>query len=152
MYEQKFGCTNMHADRQTDRRTDERTDRQTDRRKERWTDGWMDGLTHTPSRTRASTHTNASMLTRTHDALRSFATTDGHTHTCSYGGKYLSTNMKVRSKKLEVRNKKCRECIDERMHVRTNIWTHEHARGRTLGRTQTYALMHARMQTHECIH
>ena len=68
--------------------------------------------------------------------------------------------LEVRSKKLEVRNKKCRACIDERTLVRINIWTHEHARGhidtqtdgRKDGRTQTYALTHARMQTHERMH
>ena len=65
MYEETFGRTNMHADRQRDRRTD----------------GWTDGLKRTPSRTLACKHKNA--------------------------------------------------CIDERTFVRSNIWTHEHARGQT---------------------
>ena len=46
-------------------------------------------------------------------------------------------------------------CIDERTHVRSNIWTHEHERGQrdrlTIGRTRTYALTHARMHTHELL-
>ena len=50
MYDQTFGRSYMHADKQTDKQTD--------------------GLTHTHSRTRRCTHTNASMLTRIHDALR----------------------------------------------------------------------------------
>ena len=91
MYEQTFGGTNMHEDRQ---QTDGRTDR----------------LTHTPSHTRACAHTNA--------------------------------------------------CIDERTHVRKNIWTHEHARGQTVGGTDgwthTYALTHARTHAHSrtltCLH
>ena len=90
MCEQTFGRTNMHADRQTDKQ--------------------MDELTLTPSRT--CTHTNASMLTSTHNA-------------------HLSTNMEVRSKKLDVRNKKYCTYIDEYTHVWTNIWTHEHAGGQT---------------------
>ena len=120
------------------------TNRQTDRR----TDGRTDGLTHTPSRTRACTHTNACIdecrLVRsniwTHEHVRgqtdrqtdglmdgrmdshlrnharahahtrtvaclhahtmhsgTYAQTDRHTHTCSYGGKHPSTNMEVRS-------------------------------------------------------
>ena len=85
MCEQTFGCTNLHADRQTD--------------------GLTDGLKHTPSRTRASKHTNA--------------------------------------------------CIDERMHVRSKIWTHEQARGQTDrqtdGRTHTYAFKHALTRTVACL-
>ena len=88
-----------------------------------------------------------------------YARTDRHTHTCSYGGKHPSTNMEVRSKKLEVRskklevrNKKCRACIDERTHVRTNIWTHEHAGGQIDGRTDSsirpHARVHANTRTH----
>ena len=45
--------------------------------------------------------------------------------------KHRSKKLEVRSKKLEVRNKKCGACIDERTHVRRNIWTHEHACGQT---------------------
>ena len=90
MCEQIFGRTNMHADRQTDGRTDSNIrpyarvhantrmhalmnaglNDQT---------GRTDGLTQTPSRTRACTHTNGSMLTRTHDALR-YIRTDGQTY------------------------------------------------------------------------
>ena len=33
-----------------------------------------------------------------------YAWTDRYTYTCSYGGKHPSTNMEVRSKKLEVRS------------------------------------------------
>ena len=66
--------------------------------------------------------------------------------TYSYGGKHPSTNMEVRSKKLEVRNKKCRAIIDERTHMRTIIWTHEHARGQTDGRP--HARVHANTRTH----
>ena len=66
--------------------------------------------------------------------------------TYSYGGKHPSTNMEVRSKKLEVRNNKCRACIDERTHMRTIIWTHEHARGQTDGRP--HARVHANTRTH----
>ena len=44
-------------------------------------------------------------------------------------------NTQVQTWKLEVRNKKCRACIDERTHVRTNIWTHQHACGQTDRRT-----------------
>ena len=51
LYDQTYGRTNMHADRQIDRQTDGRTP-------------------HSHICPRASTHTNASMLTRTHDALR----------------------------------------------------------------------------------
>ena len=50
VYDQTFGCINMHADRQTD--------------------GQRDELTHTSSCTRTFTHTNTSLLTYTHDALR----------------------------------------------------------------------------------
>ena len=57
------GRANRYALKNLDARTCTRTDRQT-------TDGRREGLTHTPSRTRACTHTNAIMLTRTHDALR----------------------------------------------------------------------------------
>ena len=59
--------------------------------------------------------------------------TDGLTHTPSRTRAWKHTNA----------------CIDERTHVRSNIWMHEHARGQTDGRTHTYALTYARMHTHE---
>ena len=51
-------------------------------------------------------------------------------------------------------------CIDERTHVRSNIWTHEHARGQTDrqtdGRTDSYicpyARAHANTRTLTCLH
>ena len=58
--------------------------------------------------------------------------------------------MEVRSKKLEVRNKKCRACIDERTHVRTIIWRHEHARGQTDG-GRTPSRTRACKHTNACI-
>ena len=85
-----------------------------------------------------------------------YARTDRHTHTYSYGDKHQSTNMEVRSKTLEVRNKECRACIDKRTHVRTNIWMHEHVRGQTDrqtdgwtdGRTDSHKGLHARACKH----
>ena len=162
--EQSFGRTNMHADRRTDALThacmqthermhwwtlacmikhlDARTCTRTDRSQ---TDGRTDGLTYTQSRTRACTNTNGRMLTRTHDALR-YIRTDGEPYAHMFVRRQTPKyNMEVRSKKLKVRNKKCRACIDERTHVRTNIWTHEHARGQTDGRTDSNIRPHARV-------
>ena len=94
MYEQSFGRTNMHADRQTDGRTPSRTrackhtnaciDERRLVRSNIWTHEHArgqtgrqtDGRTDSHIRTRACTHTNGSMLTRTHDALR-YIRTDG---------------------------------------------------------------------------
>ena len=53
-----------------------RTDRQTDKRTDGRTGGRMDSHIRPHARTRACTNTNASMLTRTHDALR-YIRTDG---------------------------------------------------------------------------
>ena len=141
MCEQTFGRTNMHADRRTDRRTD--------------------GLKHTPSHTCACKHTNAHIDERTHvrsniwthehargqtDRQTNGRTNkhwdartctrrdrhDIHTHVRTEANTQVHTwKLEFGSKKLEVRSKKCRACIDERTHVRTNIWTHEHARGQT---------------------
>ena len=87
------------------------------------------------TRTRCTqVHTHGRIDIRTH--VRTEANTQVHMY--NHG-----------SKKLEVGNKKCRACTDERTHVGTNIWTHKHARGQTDGRTQTYGLTHACMQTHE---
>ena len=187
MYEQTFGLTNIHADRQTDGRTNERTDGQTD--------------SHIRPHARAHAHTWMLACLHAHTMHSgTYARTDRHTHTCSYGGKHPSTNMEFRIKKVKMRMhwwthacankhldartcpqtdrhtdrqidgrtdglnhtpsrtraiKHTNACIDERTHVRSNIWTHEHARGRrqidrqTDGRTHTYAFTHARMHTHE---
>ena len=105
--------------------------------------------------------------------------------TYSYGGKHPSTNMEVRSKKLEVRNaahalmnannhldartctrtdgrtpsrtracKHTNACTDGRRLVRSNIWTHEHARGQTRrqmnGRTD--GLTYTQSRTRACTH
>ena len=132
-----FVC--VHADRQTDRRmdgltytpsrtrackhtkacNDERTHvrsniwtleharGQTDRQTDRWTDS------HIRRHARAHAHTRTLACLHEHTMHSgTYARTDRHTHTCSYGGKHPSTNMEVRSKKLEdrskeVRNKKC---------------------------------------------
>ena len=73
---------------------------QTDRQTDRQTDGRTDGLTHTPSRMRACTHMNSSMLTHTHTMHSgTHARTDRHTHTCLYGGK-----TQVQTGKLEVKS------------------------------------------------
>ena len=102
--------THEHARGQTDRQTDRRTD------------GLTDGLIHTPSRTRARTHTNDSMLTRSTQVHTHGRKTYAHMFVWRQTPKYKhrSWNLQVRSKKLE---------------VRTNISTHEHARGQTDGRT-----------------
>ena len=112
-----------------------------------------DGLTHTPSRMRACKHTNTSMLTRTHDALRYIRThgrIDIRTHFRT------EANTQVQTWKVEVRNKKCKHtnaCIDERTHIRSNIWTRtqEHARGQTGRRTDglTHTPSRTRMHPHE---
>ena len=115
MCEQTFGRTNMHADRQTDGLTDsnirpharvhsntrthalmnirmyDQIFRRTNMHADRQTDERTDGRTHTYALTHALS------LTRTHACLQahtihsgSYARTDRHTHTCSYGGKHGS--------------------------------------------------------------
>ena len=79
MYEQTFRRTNMHADRQTDGRTGGRTDSQI--------------------RPHSRAHARTQMLACLHGHTMhsgTYARTDRHTHTCSYGGKHPSTNIKVR--------------------------------------------------------
>ena len=88
-YDQTFGRTNMHADIQTDRQTDKLTDCRTD------------GLTHTPPRTRACTHTDGNMLTRTYDALRYIRT---HGRTDIRTNVRTEANTQVQTWKLEVRS------------------------------------------------
>ena len=186
MHWRTHACANKHLDTRTCTRTDRRTDSNicpharvhANTRMHALMNaglydqtGRTDRLTQTPSGTRACTHSNGSMLTPTHDTLR-YIRTDGQTYAHMFvRGKYPSTNMEVRSKKLEVRskklevrNKKCRACIDERTHVRTNIWTHEHACGqtnrqtdiRTDGRTDLHIRPHARAHAHTrtvaCLH
>ena len=173
MCEQSFGRTNMHADRQTDGRTDalrhacmqthermywwiqactiKHLDARTCTRTDRRTDGRTDSHIRNHARAHAHTQTVACLHAHTMHS-GTYARTDSHTHTCSYGGKHPSTNMEVRSKKLEVRNKKCRACIDERTHVRTNIWMHEHARGQTDGRTDSNIRPHARVHANTRMH
>ena len=130
-------CAHINARRQTDRETGGRTD------------------SHIRHYTRAYAHTRTLACLHAHTMHSgTYARTESHTHTCSYGGKHPSTNMEVRTWKLEVRirNKKCRACIDERTHVKTNIWTHEQARGqtdrqidgRTDGWTDSNIRLHAR--------
>ena len=80
MYDQTFGRTNMHVDRQADRRTDGRTD------------------SHIRNYTRAHAHTLTVACLHAHTMHSgTYARTESHTHTCSYGGKHPSTNMEVRS-------------------------------------------------------
>ena len=118
MCEQTFGRTNMYADRQTDGRTDSNTRPharvhantrmyalmnaglydQTGR-----TDGRTDSHKRPHAHVHAHTRTVACLHAHTMHSGK-YARTDRHTHTCSYGGKHPSTNMEVRSKKLEIRN------------------------------------------------
>ena len=103
------------------------TERQTDIRK--------DGLKHTSSRTRACKHTNACIGERKH------ARSNIWTHEQSRGQTDRQTNGQKDGLKYTP------------SRTRTNIWTHVPARGQTDrqtdGRTQTYALTHACMKTHE---
>ena len=127
--------THKHVRGQTGSQTDGRTD------------------SHIRNHARAHAHTRTVECLHAHTMHSgTYARTESHTHTCSYGGKHPSTNLEVRSNKLEVRNKKCRACIDERTHVRTNIWTHEHARGQTDGRTDSNIRPHARVQANTRMH
>ena len=82
MYDQTFGCKNKHADRQTD--------------------GWTDSHIRPHAWLHANTWTLACLHAHTMHS-GTYAWTDRHTHTCSDCGKHPSTNMEVRSKKLEVR-------------------------------------------------
>ena len=126
-----------------DARTCTRTDRQTDGRTD----------SHIRNHARAHAHTRTVACLHAHTMhSETYARTESHTHTCSYGGKHPGINMEVRSKKLEVRNKKCRACIDERTHVRTNIWTHEHAHGQTDRRTDSNICPHARVHANTRMH
>ena len=75
-YEQTFGRTNMHADRQTDGQTD----------------------SHIRPHARAHAYTRTLACLHAHTMhLGTYARTDRHTHTCSYGGTHPSTNMEVSS-------------------------------------------------------
>ena len=94
LYDQTFGRTNMHADRQTNGRTDERSHTYA-----------LGESVHAHTRTLACLHTH--MIART----------NRHTHTCSYIGKLPSTNMDIRSQKLEVRSKKL-EVRSKKLEVR----------------------------------
>ena len=87
LYDQTFGRTNMHADRQTDRQTDGRTNSHLR----------PHARAHAHTRTVACLHANTM-----HSGT--YARTDRHMHTCSFGGKHPSINVEVRSKKLEVRS------------------------------------------------
>ena len=134
-------CVNKHLDAQTCMRTDRQTNR--------WTDSHL--------RPHARAHTRMLACLQAHTMhTGTYAGTDRHKFTCLYGGKHLSTNMEVRSKKLDVRNKKCCTCIDECTHVRTNIWTHEHAGGQTDrwtdGRKDSNIRPHTRMHTNTPMH
>ena len=132
LYDQTFGRTNMYADRQAVRRTD--------------------GRTHIYAITHALAHTRTVECLHAHTMHSgTYARTESHTHTRSYT-QVQTWKLEVRSKKLEVRNKKCRACIDERTHVRTNIWTPEHARGQTDGRTDSNIRPHARVQANTRMH
>ena len=89
LYDQTFGRRNMHADRQTDRQTYRQTD----------------GRTHLRPHARAHAHTRTLACLHAHTMHSgTYARTDRHMHTCSFGGKHQSTNVEVRSKKLEVRS------------------------------------------------
>ena len=87
LYDQTFGRTHMHLDRRTDRQTYGRTN------------------LHIRPHARAHAHTRTVACLHAHTMHSgTYAQTDRHTHTCSYGGKHPSTNMEVRSWKQEVRS------------------------------------------------
>ena len=80
-------CTHEHARGQTGRQTDGRTD------------------SHIRNHARVHAHTRTVACLHAHTMHSgTYAQTESHTHTCSYGGKHPSTNMEVRSKRLEVRS------------------------------------------------
>ena len=175
-------CANKHLDARTCTRTDRQTDGRTDRHSP-WrsrafkhmnaciderthvrSHSPTDGLIHTYGLTHARMHTHERLHAYMHTRCTQVHThgrIDIRTHVRTEANTQEQTwKLEVRSKKLELRNKKCCACIDERTHVRTNIWTHEHARGQTDrqrktdkwtdGRTDGYSP--ARIQTHERMH
>ena len=76
---------------------------------DRQTDGRPQARVHANTRMHALMNAGLYDQTFGHTNMHVDRQTDGwtdgrrHTHTCSYGGKHPSTNMEVRSKKLEVR-------------------------------------------------
>ena len=85
--------------------------------------------------------------------------TDIRTHVRSEAGTQVQTwKLGVRSKKLEVRSKKleirnaAHALLNARMCEQTFGRTNMHADRQMDGRTQTYTLTHACMQTHERMH
>ena len=125
---------------QTDRQTNGRTGGRTD--------------SHIPPHGRMHVHTQTLLCLHAHTILSgTYVRTDRHTHACSEASTQEQIlKLEVRSKKLEVRKKKCRACIDERTHLRTNIWTYEHAREQTVGRRESNIRPHARVQLNTRTH
>ena len=127
----------MHADRQTDRRTD----------------------SHIQPHARSHAHTRTLACLHVHTMHSgTYARTDRHTHTCSYGGKHPSTNMEVRSWKLEIRNvahalmnaHMCKQTF-RRTNMHFDRQTDKQTDGRTDGLTHTPSRMRAWKHRNACI-